>query len=65
MDEEGTADISPAARFGITEAEITEKLFNGLVELYKIERGSKSGRANKFKDEVSTEEHPQTFCEIM
>lgn len=37
MDKEGTADISPMARFGVTEAFVAEKLYNGLVELYKIE----------------------------
>jgi arginine kinase len=31
MDEEGTADISPSARFGVTEAYVTLKLYNGLV----------------------------------
>lgn len=37
MDKEGTADISPSARFGVKESFVTEKLYNGLVELYKIE----------------------------
>ena len=37
MDKEGTADISPTARFGVTEAIVTNKLFEGLVRLYEIE----------------------------
>lgn len=37
MDKEGTADISPSARFGVKESFVTEKLYKGLVELYKIE----------------------------
>jgi creatine kinase len=36
MDKEGTADISPMARFGVTEAYVAEKLYNGLVQLYKV-----------------------------
>ncbi len=40
MDEDGTADISPRARFGVTEAEVTKKLFDGLVALYEIEMRS-------------------------
>ena len=31
MDEKGTADISPMARFGVTEAYVAEKLYSGLV----------------------------------
>lgn len=31
MDEKGTADISPLARFGVTEAYVAEKLYSGLV----------------------------------
>ena len=38
MDKEGTADISPSARFGVTEAIVTKKLYEGLVKLYKIEK---------------------------
>jgi arginine kinase len=38
MDKEGTADISPSARFGVTEAFVTQKLYDGLVKLYEIER---------------------------
>ena len=37
MDENGTADISPSARFGVTEAIVAERLYNGLVQLYSIE----------------------------
>lgn len=37
MDKEGTADISPSARFGIKESEVTNKLYEGLIELIKIE----------------------------
>ena len=38
MDKEGTADISPSARFGVTEAIVTKKLYEGLVKLYWIEK---------------------------
>ena len=41
MDKEGTADISPSARFGVTQAIVTQKLFEGLKKLYAIE--AKSG----------------------
>ncbi len=41
MDSEGTADISPSARFGVTQAFVTEKLYNGLVKLYEIELNKK------------------------
>lgn len=37
MDENGTSDISPLARFGVTEAEVTKKLFQGLTDLYMVE----------------------------
>lgn len=37
MDARGTADISPLARFGVTEAEVTRRLNNGLKELFAIE----------------------------
>ena len=37
MDKMGTSDISPLARFGITEAEVTRKLFEGLSKIYQIE----------------------------
>ena len=36
MDSEGTADISPSARFGVTEATVTKRLFEGLIKLYRI-----------------------------
>jgi creatine kinase len=36
MDKDGTADISPSARFGVTEAVVTKKLYEGLTKLYKI-----------------------------
>ncbi|CAD8209820.1 unnamed protein product [Paramecium pentaurelia] len=38
MDSEGTADISPSARFGVTEAIVTKRLYEGLIKLYEIER---------------------------
>jgi len=41
MDKEGTADISPLARFGVTEAFVAEKLYTGLVKLYQVEKGAK------------------------
>ena len=31
------------ARFGVTEAYVANKLYTGLVELYKVERGEKGG----------------------
>ena len=37
MDSEGTSDISPSARFGVTEATVSNRLFNGLYKLYTIE----------------------------
>ena len=37
MDANGTADISPSARFGVTEAIVANRLFEGLKELYAIE----------------------------
>lgn len=37
MDENGTADISPSARFGVTEAIVAQRLYDGLVKLYQIE----------------------------
>lgn len=39
MDAAGTTDISPLARFGVTEAEVTKRLYEGLVELIKKEKG--------------------------
>ena len=36
MDKEGTADISPSARFGVTEAIVTKKLYEGLVQLCDV-----------------------------
>jgi creatine kinase len=38
MDKEGTADISPSARFGVTEAFVSKKLFEGLTQLYLVEQ---------------------------
>ncbi len=38
MDERGTADISPSARFGVTEAEVTKRLYEGLRALYAREK---------------------------
>ena len=37
MDENGTADISPTARFGVTEAIVAQRLYDGLVKLYGVE----------------------------
>lgn len=37
MDKEGTADISPSARFGVTEAVVSNRLFAGLYKLYTVE----------------------------
>lgn len=34
MDKEGTADISPMARFGVTEAIVAERLYEGLIKIY-------------------------------
>ena len=38
MDAAGTADISPLARFGVTEAEVTKRLFEGLKKLIELEK---------------------------
>ena len=38
MDAEGTADISPSARFGVTEAVVAKRLYDGLVKLYGLEK---------------------------
>ncbi len=38
MDEAGTTDISPSARFGVTEAEVTRRLYEGLKLLLEKER---------------------------
>ena len=43
MDSEGTADISPSARFGVTEATVTKRLFEGLVRLYAHEAKAAAG----------------------
>lgn len=40
MDAIGTADISPRARFGVTEAEVTKRLYEGLKKLYELEAQS-------------------------
>lgn len=37
MDKEGTADVSPSARFGVTEASVSKRLYEGLIKLYEIE----------------------------
>ena len=37
MDAAGTADISPRARFGVTEAEVARRLYEGLHALYTLE----------------------------
>ena len=40
MDSEGTSDISPSARFGVTEAIVTKRLYEGLVKLAEIEKNT-------------------------
>lgn len=40
MDKNGTADISPMARFGVTEAIVTKKLYEGLIDLIAIEKST-------------------------
>ncbi len=40
MDEAGTTDISPSARFGVTEAEVTKRLYEGLSRLLEEERAA-------------------------
>ena len=42
MDAEGTADISPSARFGVKESFVTNKLYEGLIKLYEIEKAGGS-----------------------
>lgn len=37
MDSQGTADISPSARFGVTEAVVSNRLYAGLFKLYTVE----------------------------
>ena len=46
MDANGTADISPSARFGVTEAIVTNRLFEGLKKLYEIELAQKPEKAD-------------------
>ena len=56
MDSEGTADISPSARFGVTEAIVTRRLFEGLVKLYAHEKKAAAGPAPiVFKEEARKE----------
>ena len=43
MDAEGTADISPSARFGVTEAIVANRLYDGLVKLYEVEQSEGKG----------------------
>ncbi|CAD8062273.1 unnamed protein product [Paramecium primaurelia] len=38
IDQEGTADISSSSRFGIIEALVTKRLFEGLIVLYQLEK---------------------------
>ena len=38
---DGTVDISPSARFCITEAEIVTALYKGIVEVMKAEEAAK------------------------
>jgi arginine kinase len=62
MDKEGTADISPTARFGVTEAIVTNKLYSGLVKLYELEvamNSEVSGSPQKFTS-PQTQSSPQT-----
>lgn len=48
MDEKGTADISPSARFGVKESFVTEKLYKGLISLYFIEQTWNSYKGIRF-----------------
>ncbi len=48
MDEKGTADISPSARFGVKESFVTEKLYKGLISLYFIEQTWNSNKGIRF-----------------
>jgi hypothetical protein len=52
MDKEGTADISPSARFGVTEAIVTKKLFEGLQKLYCIEKIAGVSEKIVFKEQA-------------
>lgn len=55
MDKEGTADISPTARFGVTEATVTKKLYEGLKQIYAIQckQGDKYAHGSiVFKEEA-------------
>ncbi len=40
MDENGTSDVSPMARFGVTEAQVTKILFDGLEKLSELEQAA-------------------------
>lgn len=54
MDEHGTADISPSARFGVKESYVTEKLYNGLISLYFIEQTFNSYQGTRYLSECRT-----------
>ena len=41
QNDEGTVDISPSARFCITEAEIVTALYRGIAEVMKAEAAAK------------------------
>ncbi|CAK73178.1 unnamed protein product (macronuclear) [Paramecium tetraurelia] len=40
MDSEGTADISPSAGFGVTEATVTKRLYKGLIKFQEIQKNA-------------------------
>jgi arginine kinase len=64
MDAQGTADISPSARFGVKESFVTSKLYNGLVELYKIEqKAGKSGVAGGSTGKGNDDNEPS--CQLI
>jgi hypothetical protein len=48
------------ARFGVTEAYVAEKLYTGLVDLYKVEHATKPS-----KDASSGSVHPQDSCKMI
>ena len=48
MDANGTADISPSARFGVKESYVTEMLYKGLINLYFIEQTWNSYSGTRF-----------------
>ncbi|CAD8161837.1 unnamed protein product [Paramecium pentaurelia] len=40
MDSEETVEISPSARFGVTEESVTKRLYEGLIKFYEIEKNA-------------------------